>query len=404
MTMSETIKEALKAHHLKWLKIASSTEPLDRDLVRKAIDTSYKITGLEPPELIVFLDSPLAGSLASGLIRSRHKSVFSRVVAKPTDFMTNRFWKKVRDAGSDEWWAEVTQVLRTYQRQFAMRVQQPINWAISFQLNASSRRFGVGIQEDQQVLSYDTLNTIFSQIKSQLPVADHGVFDQLRRDDFQGSALVNSASDQSRWSCSFGSHDLERLEMLDFANSTGMKLGDLKGLVLMSRRCGWWWPFERLCIVTARPTILNTDERGRLHNDLGTAVEYGDGFCIYARHGAFVPSRVIDFARSPSYFAIDHERNVTVRNHMIELYGMDKYVRDTGATMVQKDDYGALFRKDIAGHEPLVLVKVRNSSPEPDGTFKDYFLRVPPETRTAREGIAWTFGLDAREYLPKIET
>src|SRR5690606_7288365 len=131
----------------------------------------------------------------------------------------------------------------------------------------------------------------------------------------------------------------------------------LKGLVLMSRRCGWWWPFDRLCIVTARPTILNTDERGRLHNDLGTAVEYADGFSIYARHGAFVPSRVIEFARRPSALALEHERTVTGREQMIGLYGMDKYVRDTGATTVQKDDYAALCRKDIAGHEPLVLVK-----------------------------------------------
>jgi hypothetical protein len=49
-------------------------------------------------------------------------------------------------------------------------------------------------------------------------------------------------------------------------------------------------------------------------------------------------------------------------------------------------------------------VHVVNSTPEPDGTYNNYFLRVPPETKTAREGVAWTFGLTADEYDPLKET
>ena len=41
---------------------------------------------------------------------------------------------------------------------------------------------------------------------------------------------------------------------------------------------------------------------------------------------------------------------------------------------------------------------------EPDGTFRRYWLRVPPNTRTAREGVAWTFGLTAEEYRPLVQT
>jgi hypothetical protein len=49
-------------------------------------------------------------------------------------------------------------------------------------------------------------------------------------------------------------------------------------------------------------------------------------------------------------------------------------------------------------------VKVKNSTAEPDGTFKDYFIRVPPITKTPQEGIAWTFGLDGKTYAPEIQT
>ncbi len=50
------------------------------------------------------------------------------------------------------------------------------------------------------------------------------------------------------------------------------------------------------------------------------------------------------------------------------------------------------------------MVEVVNSTPEPDGSHRTYWLRVPPSTRTAREGVAWTFGLDSAAYEPLVQT
>ena len=50
------------------------------------------------------------------------------------------------------------------------------------------------------------------------------------------------------------------------------------------------------------------------------------------------------------------------------------------------------------------MVEVINSTPEPDGSRKTYWLRVPPTTQTAREGVAWTFGMGASEYVPSRES
>jgi hypothetical protein len=50
------------------------------------------------------------------------------------------------------------------------------------------------------------------------------------------------------------------------------------------------------------------------------------------------------------------------------------------------------------------MVEVINSTPEPDGSRRTYFLRVPPDTETAREGVAWTFGLTPEEYQPLLQT
>lgn len=47
---------------------------------------------------------------------------------------------------------------------------------------------------------------------------------------------------------------------------------------------------------------------------------------------------------------------------------------------------------------PMVLLELQNSSKEPDGTYKTYFLRVPPEMRTVTEAAAWTLRLSTDEY------
>ncbi len=50
------------------------------------------------------------------------------------------------------------------------------------------------------------------------------------------------------------------------------------------------------------------------------------------------------------------------------------------------------------------MVEVINATAEPDGGFRHYFLRVPPDTKTAREAVAWSFGLPSRNYAPEIES
>jgi hypothetical protein len=50
------------------------------------------------------------------------------------------------------------------------------------------------------------------------------------------------------------------------------------------------------------------------------------------------------------------------------------------------------------------MVKVRNSTPEPDGTIKDYYIRAHWNCKTAHEAVASSFGKTADEYHPLIET
>lgn len=87
--------------------------------------------------------------------------------------------------------------------------------------------------------------------------------------------------------------------------------------------------------------------------------------------------------------------NVTMRREMIEKYGWDYFVK--GREPVQQDDWGTLWR--LPGErEEVVLVEVVNATPEKDGSFAHYFLRVPPHMRTAKEAVAWSFAEEERGY------
>src|SRR5262249_47757882 len=133
-------------------------------------------------------------------------------------------------------------------------------------------------------------------------------------------------------------------------------------------------------------------------------LEYSDGFKIFAWHGAVVPEWIIREPEKISVSLITAELNAEVRRVMIERYGLEKFIKDSGATKVHQDALGVLWRKNLPGDEALVMVQVKNSTAEPDGTYKHYFLRVPPDTRTVRAAVAWTFGLMEHEYKPRKET
>ena len=90
---------------------------------------------------------------------------------------------------------------------------------------------------------------------------------------------------------------------------------------------------------------------------------------------------------------------------MLEHYGHDRYIVDSGAEPVQQDEAGRLWRVNMpAGDEPIAMVEVVNATAEPDGTHRTYWLRVPPHLRTAKDAVAWTFGLTGEEYRPQVQT
>ncbi|MET7986952.1 DUF6745 domain-containing protein [Streptomyces sp. NPDC005281] len=178
----------------------------------------------------------------------------------------------------------------------------------------------------------------------------------------------------------------------------------LAGIAAVARDAGWWWPYEKVAVISERPLSLHRDEVGRLDRGDGPALGYADGFELYAWRGMPVPRTFLDELTALTPERIRDEENAELRRVMLEHYGYDRYLDESGAVPVHRDETGVLWRVELVGDEDVVMVEVVNSTPEPDGTNRTYWLRVPPTTRTAREGVAWTFGLAAETYEPSRQT
>jgi len=112
-----------------------------------------------------------------------------------------------------------------------------------------------------------------------------------------------------------------------------------------------------------------------------------------------VPMWLIESPRMLTVERIAQEKNDEIRRIMIERYGAGKWLEDSGAKPVQSDDWGTLF--DLG---PYRIVKLINSTEDEDGSRREYYRTVPRECNTARSAIAWSYGLEEKEYAPEIMT
>jgi hypothetical protein len=229
---------------------------------------------------------------------------------------------------------------------------------------------------------------------------DWGYYASIERGPFEEEA-------RSGW-YTRGQHDAGALALIDLLDrAVGLHPGQpLTGQLLIGRSAGWWWPFEQVAILTERPCRLAMarDEQGRLHHPTGPVVAYPDGWGIWAWHGVRVPRQVIERPDAITVSQIRTTRNLEVRRVLMERYGLDRYLRDADATLVQADEYGRLWRCELPDDWPLTMVEVVNATAEPDGTYATYLLRVPPTAGTAKEAVAWTFGMAADDYHPAVQT
>jgi hypothetical protein len=133
----------------------------------------------------------------------------------------------------------------------------------------------------------------------------------------------------------------------------------------------------------------------RLHSDVGPSIAWA-GYSLWHIHGVAVSEQIVMRPETLTVQQIDSEANAEVRRVMVDRFGRARYMRETNAELVHSlpDNYfikglqGAkLYRKERTDDEPLIMLAMQNSTPEPDGNIKEYMLQIDPE---AYDGLSKT--------------
>jgi len=396
-------EQLLRVVREAWLRVGLSTQPADRAGAERGVRLAYQAAGLEAPRTVIWLPSPLAGVIASVLLEPGGQDLWEPVRAHLRAHVDERVWERVRaqvhaQAGEQVWaqaggrpswevWDELWAV-----------VFDPIDDVWTDHV-AEQLEFHV-YDETWSAVRGEVHEPVWRQVAAQLE----------ERLQIQWSGLVGLHGalewevGEDSWG---GQFDAGWLSYLDYITRAAPELASsepLQGVMLVARSAGPWWPFDNVVVLTERPSALHRDQQGRLHHPQGPALAYPDGWGVWAWHGARVPRDVIERPEAISVQRIRNEPNTARRRVLLERYGHHRYLRDAGAERLHTDQTGTLWRCELRDDEPLVMVEVRNSTPEPDGTRASYWLRVPPTVRTAQEAVAWTFGLDQGEYQPTAQT
>jgi hypothetical protein len=431
-TLNAVTLTGLATHRDAWIAAGLSTAPADRAEAEAGVREACRAARREPPRAVAWLGSPLAGYLCARLISP--DGLPASIRANPS---YDPFMKAAAAAGHDV----IRQLGDPEAPAFApegdapdpapawARVQSHVwggtaraSWDREIARERQAIRNGVRDAADRLIAALANprisaqLRAWRNQVAERVDVRVAGPIKADLASRGGGAEGGEGILEGRLHHALLGQHDAGWLAYYDwFRRTLGLpEFERVAGLVRVARSCGWWWPLPGLALLTDRPERLDRDADGRLHGESGPAIRYRDGYAVYALHGIRVSPRVALHPETITMDEVLEERNVVMRQVMAERFGRDRLARGLGdraefflhphTTVAHKDEFGTLYRLAQRNGEPIAIVKVVNSTPEPDGSFKDYFLRVPPGVRTAREAVAWTFGMERDGYRPGVET
>ena len=359
----------IPVYRQKWRAISLSTGPINRSQAAETIKSAYSAIGKKAPE-IIFVDRPYE---AADLILSRFDN--------PSSELRSQFETKLR--------SQLEKQLRGYLR-------GPLESELQSQLQTQLEA-GLYTQLQRQLWEAQR-NDLAGEIASQLPPEQ--VIDERSGEilwQILGKPLSNCIQPEL-WAA-YGSLLDFCISVLNLPHSYGRNWIIFQSIV---RYCGWIYPYDKVCIVCEKPIVLSADSNHRLHAEGTPAVQFADGFSIYAYHGVILPEcygRLHPHQRQSKW--VLKEQNVEVRRALIQGITFDRICQELAVTELDSwQEYTLLsieFDDDFDGvgnPKPVYLLKMTCPS-----TGFIHALRVPPNVRSALEAIRWVnWGTDPEEF------
>ncbi|MDF5711887.1 MAG: hypothetical protein PUP90_30480 [Nostoc sp. S4] len=249
-------QEALiSVYKSKWEKIRFSTQRIDRKKAESAVKDAYAMVGLPIPK-ITFYDSPDAAC-----------NWFSNQLS----FQKIKNWENNQDTSSLNnllFYHIVEKLENLLSEQIDSKVYEQFGDIVYY-------AHGAGKPFNSQLYKH-LLNKIESRVSENSQFAEeYRYLESQINDSFQ--------PENHLWTASFD-FGFSVLGLTDFKE-------DWKIFQSLVQECGWIIEDSEFCIICDRPTKLLLDNQQRLHAEAEPAIEYADGFSVYAYHGVRLPEK-----------------------------------------------------------------------------------------------------------------
>ncbi|MEH1933309.1 MAG: DUF6745 domain-containing protein [Nostoc sp.] len=256
-------QELIASYQRKWRAISLSTERIDRKRLLAVLEEVYSLypEGGTMPE-VIFFESPYAAFSAELILATANFNGLTddEIINEVASLQTLRGEGQVR---TDLW--------------FNLHTYLSPNIGLNPQIN----------QELWEVLTKNLVDEVGMTIHEQLwkilwNWLTERLWSELKDTPDAYYRFYNNFIDRdSEWASYAGLFDFCINEL-----SYQHEQEEWNVYQAVCSECGWWFlPSPRHYIICDRPTKLLLDDQGKLHADEEPAIQFADGFGVYARHG-----------------------------------------------------------------------------------------------------------------------
>ncbi len=321
----------------KWRKIYLSTEPIDREKAKAAIDRVYQVMGQKPPN-VIFCQSPqeVLDALQSVVKFVKHLpskpfnigsfqwfkliiltilkgiKVNQTPIKKISNQVSKNTYKSLREAidrairdnkfspeqatdrvlfSEDSLFKFISEKKREIGYDeialFDVKGKPNPNYQLDYSYMPKNRLFQIyWMWINKKQLYAQIFNKITQSFGERIENCILGSLPKIKQIVAQPAIYTNTISYDWRLRDSF--------IWVDFASSVlnyptpHPKKAALQNLL---EQCGSIVVVDRTCIVCDRPTTVRVDDRYQLHANGAPALEFSDGFKVYACHGNSLPEK-----------------------------------------------------------------------------------------------------------------
>ncbi|MEW2352408.1 DUF6745 domain-containing protein [Spirillospora sp. NPDC029432] len=369
----------------EWVGHGLAAGPADRAAAEAGVQDVYLGAGRRPPERVIWLGSPMAGSIAADIRAGR------------LPLVTRRAWRALPEPAGE---AVLDQVPRE-SPETDLIMLDPLPGLGG--LERYRRWNGLLGRLDREVTA---------AVETGLGKAVGAAVEQVAPTWQDGQRFPEVAALPRLGA--FRPRTLGRLAQVAFLAGCGVLEPDrhARGLLRVGQAAGEWWPMRNSVVLTERPAELHRDAEGRLHHPTGPAVRYPDGWCLWAWHGVTMPREVIE-DDVPIRRAVSL-RNSEQRRCAVEILagraGWRRLAAQAGWPRVggEVPDPGnpgqvlSLWCVERLYDDHLHLLLMTNGTEERDGTRREFGELVPGWIRDPVRAAAWQIGLTARQYRETV--